>query len=128
MKRIDLYLVFIAIALFGFLLDRYYKLRDNYYAEYLKHKEVMLFLSNYQTRQKALINENLIREKLSQVGADFMSFEQSPDGFEIKAKNLKGENLPTLVYSFESAGLEIIKLKAVDNTGEGIYDLQLLLR
>lgn len=111
-----------------FLLQRYYRLRDAYYEEYLRYKEVMLLLKNYQTRQKVSLDENFIRSELSKVGADFVSLRQVETGYELKAKNLRGENLPKLIYSLEQAGVEVIKLKAVDNTGEGLYELEAVLR
>ncbi|RMH79350.1 MAG: hypothetical protein D6674_08105 [Acidobacteria bacterium] len=122
-----LLLVLTLLALF-FLLQRYYRLRDAYYEEYLRYKEVMLLLKNYQTRQKVSIDENFIRSELSKVGADFFSLKQLETGYELKAKNLRGENLPRLIYSLEQAGVEIVKLKAVDNTGQGLYELEALIR
>ena len=88
----------------------------------------MLLLKNYQARQKATIDENFVRQKLSEVGADFLSFKQTDVGYEVKARNLKGEGIPRLVYALENAGVEIIKFKAVDNTGQGIYELEMILR
>jgi len=127
-KRINLIMLLISVLLLAFLLDRYYRLRASYYLEYLRHKEVMLLLKNYQARQKATIDENFVRQKLSEVGADFLSFKQTDVGYEVKARNLKGEGIPRLVYALENAGVEIIKFKAVDNTGQGIYELEMILR
>ncbi len=121
-------LFLVSFALLVFLLDRYYRLRDSYYGEYLRYKEVMLLLNNYQTKQKALIDENFVRQRLSEVGADFVSFRQLDVGYEVKARNLKGENLPKLVYALESAGVEVLKLKAVDNTGQGLYEVEMTIR
>ncbi|MFN4319270.1 MAG: hypothetical protein ACK4FY_02150 [Aquificaceae bacterium] len=127
-KRINLIMLLLSLLLFVFLLDRYYRLRSSYYLEYLRYKEVMLLLKNYQARQKAAIDENFVRQRLSEVGADFLSFKQTDMGYEVKAKNLRGEGIPRLVYAIESAGVEISKFKAVDNTGQGIYDLEMVLR
>ncbi|MFN3598434.1 MAG: hypothetical protein ACK4VK_01670 [Aquificaceae bacterium] len=127
-KRLNLYIFLISLLLFGFALDRYHKLRDSYYEEYLRYKEVMLLLNNYQTRQKATIEENFIRQSLSQVGADPLSFKQAQMGYEIKARNLRGENIPRLIYSLESQGIEILGFKAVDNTGQGFYEVELRIR
>lgn len=127
-SRLNLILLLLTFVLFVFLLDRYYRLRDSYYAEYLRYKEVMLLLTNYQTRQKATIDENFVRQKLSEVGADFVSFKQVDMGYEIKARNLRGENLPKLVYSLESSGVEILKLRSVDNTGQGLYEVDMTIR
>ncbi|MFN7065546.1 MAG: hypothetical protein ACK4OF_05315 [Aquificaceae bacterium] len=126
--RLNPLVVIVALALFAFALDRYYRLRDVYYGEYIRHKEVMLLLNNYQTRQKVLIEEGLIRQNFAQVGADFVSFKQTDMGYEVRGKNLRGENLPKLIYSLESLGVEVLKLKAVDNTGQGLYDLQMHIR
>ncbi len=126
--RINLILLLLSLVLFAFLLDRYYRLRDRYYSEYLKYKEVMLLLKNYQTRQKATVDETFVRQRLSEVGADFVSFKQVDMGYEVKARNLKGENLPKLVYALESAGVEVLKLKAVDNTGQGLYEVEMTIR
>ncbi|MEJ7620604.1 MAG: hypothetical protein WKI46_07295 [Aquificaceae bacterium] len=121
-----LFLVSFALAIF--LLDRYYRLRDSYYGEYLRYKEVMLLLNNYQTKQKALIDENFVRQRLSEVGADFVSFRQLDVGYEVKARNLRGENLPKLIYALENSGVEILKLISVDNTGQGFYEVEMTIR
>ncbi|MEJ5339245.1 MAG: hypothetical protein WHS43_06285 [Aquificaceae bacterium] len=128
MSRLNLIFFLLTLVLLALLLDRYYRLRDGYYAEYLRYKEVMLLLKNYQTRQKANIDENFVRQKLSEVGADFVSFKQVDVGYEVKARNLRGENLPRLVYSLENSGVEILKLRSVDNTGQGIYEVDMTIR
>ena len=126
--RINLMLFLVSFALLVFLLDRYYRLRDSYYGEYLRYKEVMLLLNNYQTKQKALIDENFVRQRLSEVGADFVSFRQLDVGYEVKARNLRGENLPKLIYALENSGVEILKLISVDNTGQGFYEVEMTIR
>lgn len=126
--RINLMLFLVSFALLVFLLDRYYRLRDSYYGEYLRYKEVMLLLNNYQTKQKALIDENFVRQRLSEVGADFVSFKQLDVGYEVKARNLRGENLPKLIYALENSGVEILKLISVDNTGQGFYEVEMTIR
>ncbi len=126
--RINLMLFLVSFALAIFLLDRYYRLRDSYYGEYLRYKEVMLLLNNYQTKQKALIDENFVRQRLSEVGADFVSFKQLDVGYEVKARNLRGENLPKLIYALENSGVEILKLISVDNTGQGFYEVEMTIR
>ncbi len=126
--RINLMLFLVSFALLVFLLDRYYRLRDSYYGEYLRHKEVMLLLNNYQTKQKALIDENFVRQRLSEVGADFVSFKQLDVGYEVKARNLRGESLPKLIYALENSGVEILKFISVDNTGQGFYEVEMTIR
>ncbi len=126
--RINLMLFLVSFALLVFLLDRYYRLRDSYYGEYLRYKEVMLLLNNYQTKQKALIDENFVRQRLSEVGADFVSFRQLDVGYEVKARNLRGENLPKLIYALENSGVEILKFISVDNTGQGFYEVEMTIR
>jgi len=127
-SRVNLMFLLLSLLLFVFLLDRYYGLRDRYYLEYLKYKDVMLLLKNYQTRQKALVDENFIRQRLSEVGADFVSFRQLDVGYEVKARNLRGENLPRLIYALENSGVEILKLISVDNTGQGFYEVEMTIR
>lgn len=126
--RLNLILFLLTLALLAFLLDRYYRLRDGYYAEYLRYREVMLLLKNYQTKQKAVIDENSVRQKLAEVGADFVSFRQVDVGYEVKGRNLRGENLPRMVYLLESSGVEILKLRSVDNTGQGFYEVEMTIR
>lgn len=126
--RINLMLFLVSFALLVFLLDRYYRLRDSYYGEYLRYKEVMLLLNNYQTKQKALIDENFVRQRLSEVGADFVSFRQLDVGYEVKARNLRGESLPKLIYALENSGVEILKFISVDNTGQGFYEVEMTIR
>lgn len=127
-SRINLMLYLLLFVLLLVLIDRYYRLRDNYYQEYLRYKEVMLLLGNYQTRQKVLVDENFLRQTFSQAGAELVSFRQADTGYEVKGRNLRGSKLPELIYSLEGAGVEILKFKAVDNTGQGIYEVEILLR
>lgn len=126
--RIKLFLFLLSLALVVFLVDFSLRKREQYYREYLRYKEVMLLLKNYQTRQKVSVDENFARQKLFEVGADFLSFKQVDVGYELKAKGLRGENIPRLIYALESAGVEIVRFKAVDNTGQGLYELELILR
>lgn len=127
-SSLKLALFVITLALLFLLLERYYRLRADYYQEYLRYKEVLLLLKNYQTRQKVPLEENFLRQELSKVGADFVSFQQVDVGYELKARNLRGEQIPALLHSLESSGAEILKLRLVDNTGQGLYELQMTLR
>lgn len=127
-SRINLILYLLALAVFVLLLDHYYRLRDRYYEEYLRYKEVMILLKNYQTRQKAQVDENFLRQKFSQVNAELVSFRQVDVGYEVKGKNLRGSKLPELIYSLETSGVEILKFRAVDNTGQGLYEVEIVLR
>jgi hypothetical protein len=128
LRHANLILFLLSFLTLAFLLDRYFRLRDEYYREYLKYKEVMLLLKNYQAKQKAIIDENYARQKVSTAGGELSSFKQTDTGYELKIKNLRGENLPRLIYTLESEGVEVLKLKAVDNTGEGMYEVELLIR
>ncbi|MCS7308299.1 MAG: hypothetical protein NZ526_07110 [Aquificaceae bacterium] len=127
-RSVNFVLLLLSLGLLAFLLERYYRLRDAYYLEYLRYKEAMLLLKNYQTRQKANIDENFVRLKLSEVGADFVSFKQVDVGYEVRARNLRGENVPKFIYSLESSGVEILKFTGVDNTGQGLYEVDMRIR
>jgi hypothetical protein len=72
LKKRDAIIFFVLLsALFGFLLlDRYYKLRDSYYRDYLKHKEIMFLLANYQGKKREAPTEQLIRMLFSQYQGD----------------------------------------------------------
>jgi hypothetical protein len=115
--------------LLGFLLlDRYYKLRDSYYRDYLKHKEIMFLLANYQGRKREAPTEQLVRGLFSQYQGEFKSFRQTEAGYEVQGTNLPGEKLPYLIYALEEKGISVQKLRAVDNTGQGLFEIYLLLR
>lgn len=127
-RQLNLIVLSLLVLAFFLLLERYYRLRDSYYAEYLRHKEVMLLLKNYQTRKKPTVDEGYIRSKLSLVKADLVSFGYGDLGYQVKGKNLKGANIPLLIHELEKDNLQVVKFIATDNTGQGIYDFELVLR
>jgi hypothetical protein len=123
-----LFFVLLSALLGFFLLDRYYKLRDSYYKDYLKHKEIMFLLVNYQGRKREEPTEQLVRGLFSQYQGEFKSFRQTEAGYEVQGTNLPGEKLPYLIYALEEKGISVQKLRAVDNTGQGLFEIYLLLR
>ena len=123
-----LFFVLLSALLGSLLLDRYYKLRDSYYRDYLKHKEIMFLLANYQGRKREAPTEQLIRGFFSQYQGEFKSFRQTEAGYEVQGTNLPGERLPYLIYTLEEKGISVQKLRAVDNTGQGLFEIYLLLR
>jgi hypothetical protein len=128
-KRYAILFFVLLYALLGsFLLDRYYRLRDSYYRDYLKHKEIMFLLANYQGRKREAPTEQLIRGLFSQYQGEFKSFRQTEAGYEVQGTNLPGEKLPYLIYALEEKGISVQKLRAVDNTGQGLFEIYLLLR
>ena len=130
LKKRDAVIFFVLLsALLGFfLLDRYYRLRDSYYGDYLKHKEIMFLLANYQERKREIPTEQLVRGLFSQYQGEFKSFRQTEAGYEVQGTNLPGERLPYLIYTLEEKGISVQKLRAVDNTGQGLFEIYLLLR
>ncbi len=128
-KRYAILFFVLLYALLGFfLLDRYYRLRDGYYRDYLKHKEIMFLLANYQGRKREAPTEQLIRMLFSQYQGEFKSFRQTEAGYEVQGTNMPGEKLPYLIYALEETGISVQKLRAVDNTGQGLFEIYLLLR
>jgi len=128
-KRYAILFFVLLYGLLGFLLlDRYYKLRDSYYGDYLKHKEIMFLLANYQGRKREAPTEQLVRGLFSQYQGEFKSFRQTEAGYEVQGTNLPGERLPYLIYALEEKGISVQKLRAVDNTGQGLFEIYLLLR
>lgn len=128
-KRYAILFFVLFSALFGsLLLDRYYRLRDSYYGDYLKHKEIMFLLANYQGRKREEPTEQLVKGLFSQYQGEFKSFRQTEAGYEVQGTNLPGEKLPYLIYALEEKGISVQKLRAVDNTGQGLFEVYLLLR
>jgi len=123
-----LFFVLLYVSLGFLLLDRYYRLRDSYYGDYLKHKEIMFLLANYQGRKREAPTEQLVRGLFSQYQGEFKSFKQTEAGYEVQGTNLPGEKLPYLIYALEEKGINVQKLRAVDNTGQGLFEIYLLLR
>jgi hypothetical protein len=103
LKKRDAILFFVLLyGLLGFLLlDRYYRLRGSYYGDYLKHKEIMFLLANYQGRKREAPTEQLVRGLFSQYQGEFKSFRQTEAGYEVQGTNLPGEKLPYLIYALE---------------------------
>jgi hypothetical protein len=130
LKKRDAILFFVLLygLLGSLLLDRYYRLRDSYYGDYLKHKEIMFLLANYQGRKREAPTEQLVRGLFSQYQGEFKSFRQTEAGYEVQGTNLPGERLPYLIYTLEEKGISVQKLRAVDNTGQGLFEIYLLMR
>ncbi|WP_448587624.1 hypothetical protein [Thermocrinis sp.] len=127
-RDVSLVLMILSALLIYVLFSKYYKLRDEYYRDYLRHKEIMFLLANYGERKREEPTESLIRELFSSYGVDFRSFRRVETGYEVEGRSLRGERLPALVYALEDRGIRIVKLKTVDNTGEGLFDIYMLLR
>jgi len=127
-KMLTTLLFIFGFILVGFILLRYFDLRENFYREYLKHKEIMFLLSNYENKRKINVNEEFIKNVFSKYSVEITSFNQVSQGIEIKGKNLSGAVLPELFFMLEDAGAEIVKFKLIDNTGSGIFDYEIILR
>jgi len=127
-KMLTTLLFIFGFILVGFILLRYFDLRENFYREYLKHKEIMFLLSNYENKRKINVNEEFIKNVFSKYSVEITSFNQVSQGMEIKGKNLSGAVLPELFFMLEDAGAEIVKFKLIDNTGSGIFDYEIILR
>lgn len=130
LKREQIMLIFIVLSVLflTILVSIYLNKRENYYIEYVKHKEVMFMLANGKTKRKTEISEEFIKTTLSNYGAQFKSFAQVSGGYEVKGSQLSGIRIPEFVFSIEDSGIEIVKFKALDNTGSGIYDFELTVR
>lgn len=127
-KTLNTLLFVFGFLLVGFMLFRYFDLRENFYREYLKHKEIMFLLSNYENKSKITVNEEFIKSVFSKYSVEINSFNQVSQGTEIKGKKLSGSVLPELFFTLEDAGAEIVKFKLIDNTGSGIFDYEIILR
>ncbi|WP_448583918.1 hypothetical protein [Thermocrinis sp.] len=127
-REVGLILLTFSFLLAYLFLSKYYELRDKYYRDYLKHKEIMFLMKNFAQTKREQPTESLIRELFLSHGVDFKSLRQVETGYEVRGANLRGEKLASLVYAIEEKGIKIIKLKAVDNTGEGIFEIYMLLK
>ncbi|QWK19321.1 MAG: hypothetical protein KNN13_07410 [Hydrogenobacter thermophilus] len=110
------------------LLNRYYQLREAYYRDYLRYKEVMLLMKNYRDRKREEPSEDLLRSVLSNAGGELISLRQTDVGYEVKGRKLPGAKIPQMVYTLEERGIKIVKFKAIDNTGQGLFDVEMLIR
>jgi len=123
---VGLFLLYFLLAYL--FLSKYYDLRAQYYRDYLRHKEIMFLMANYVHTKREQPTEDLIREIFSSYGVDFKSFKQVETGYEVWGTNLRGEKLSDLIYAIEERGIRIVKLRAVDNTGQGMFEVYMLLR
>lgn len=127
-EHIRLFFTVLSVLFLIILVSIYLSKRENYYREHVKHKETMFMLANAKTKKKTEISEEFIKTMLTNNGAQLKSFGQVSGGYEIKGSGLAGIKIPDLVFSLEDSGIEILKFKALDNTGSGIYDFELMLR
>ncbi len=117
-NRLLLLAYLLALALF---VDWYLKKRDEYYREYLAYKEFKLLLTNYQSRARAQLSEDWIRNRIGSLGLELQSVKLVSTGYEVLIKDVPGHTLAQLVYSLESEGVSLVKFRAVDNTGSALF-------
>ncbi|MFN3813172.1 MAG: hypothetical protein ACK4SM_00930 [Aquificaceae bacterium] len=127
-RNITLFSLVLTFLMFYLLISNYYKLRNEYYKDYLRHKEIMLLMENYRGMSREEPSEELLRRLISQSGGEFLSLRQTDVGYEVKARKIYGQGISKLLYSIEEKGIKVVRFKAVDNTGEGIFDVELILR
>lgn len=127
-RNLTFFSLLLTSFMFYLLISNYYKLRNQYYKDYLRHKEVMLLMENYRGMGREEPSEELLRRLISQSGGEFLSLRQTDVGYEVKARKVYGQDIPRLLYSIEEKGIKVFKFKAVDNTGEGVFDIELTLR
>ncbi len=127
-RNLTFFSLLLTSFMFYLLISNYYKLRNEYYKDYLRYKEVMLLMENYRGMGREEPSEELLRRLISQSGGEFLSLRQTDVGYEVKARKVYGQDISRLLYSIEEKGIKVFRFKAVDNTGEGVFDVELTLR
>lgn len=101
--------------------------KNRYYTEYLKLKE-MNFLAENMNIKTISKDEVSVREFLASNGYNIEHLSQREDFIEVSLRDVSGESFAKLSYLLETAGFEIIYIKATDNTGQGKFFVEARIR
>ncbi len=103
------------------------ELRSTLSQEYFRYKEFLFNLKKAKFLRKEPADERSVSEVLKSLGVEPESLYTSDTGVEINFEELPWRKVPTLIKELESR-YTIVSFSAVDNTGEGLFEVRIVVR
>ncbi|PMP64005.1 MAG: hypothetical protein C0198_00600 [Sulfurihydrogenibium sp.] len=122
-----LIILFVNLLILYLLYQRYEIFLKKFYVEYRKLKE-MQFLVNNKVQTSITLTEDGISSFLKAKGLDVSSVSTVENGIEVQLKQVSPLVLVDTIYELEKNGISVNNLKAVDNTGTGKMNVDMVLR
>ncbi|MGC9080965.1 MAG: hypothetical protein ACP5H4_04670 [Sulfurihydrogenibium sp.] len=126
-KYVLLLILFVNLLILYLLYQRYEIFLKKFYVEYRKLKE-MQFLVNNKVQTSITLTEDGISSFLKAKGLDVSSVSTVENGIEVQLKQVSPLVLVDTIYELEKNGISVNNLKAVDNTGTGKMNVDMVLR
>ncbi|MGC9121214.1 MAG: hypothetical protein ACP5G3_07140, partial [Sulfurihydrogenibium sp.] len=126
-KYVLLIILFVNLLILYLLYQRYEAFLKKFYVEYRKLKE-MQFLVNNKVQTSITLTEDGISSFLKAKGLDVSSVSTVENGIEVQLKQVNPLVLVDTIYELEKNGISVNNLKAVDNTGTGKMNVDMVLR
>ncbi len=128
-SRKTLYIASIGLSLvLAFLItDSGLKARERITAEYFAHKEFLFMLKNAKHEAIRSPTEENVRRIFGKQGIKVKSISKAGTDLEVKAQEVHWRKLPPLIRELEKR-FTIVSIRAVDNTGRGIFSLRIIIR
>ncbi|PMP76330.1 MAG: hypothetical protein C0178_06025, partial [Sulfurihydrogenibium sp.] len=120
-------ILFVNLLILYLLYQRYEIFLKKFYVEYRKLKE-MQFLVNNKVQTSITLTEDGISSFLKAKGLDVSSVSTVENGIEVQLKQVNPLVLVDTIYELEKNGISVNNLKAVDNTGTGKMNVDMVLR
>ncbi len=122
--------VFILVLIGGYLVVylNYSEIRNAINREYARYKEISFLIRNFGNQRKREIDEVFLNQFFKNAGVEVKSISGIEDIFMVNIKSVNIFKLTDIIYRLEREGIEIRQMRAVDNTGEGVYEVELKIR
>ncbi len=128
-KRIvNAVLILILIGGYFVVYLNYSEIRNAINREYARYKEISFLIKNFGSQRRKEVDEVFLNQFFKNAGVEVKSISGIEDIFMVNIKSVNIFKLTDIIYRLEREGLEIKQMRAVDNTGEGIYDVELKIK
>jgi len=125
-RRVVYALVTLLLLLYSFnSLNTVSELKKLLNGQYLSYKQFLVELSG--ARERPRLDEGFIRELSARLGLSFDELSFKDGVYALKAREVPGVLLVELLYELERAG-KVEELEAVDNTGKGVFTVEIRVR
>ncbi len=122
--------IFILILIGGYFTVylNYSEIRNAINREYARYKEISFLIKNFGNQRRSRVDEVFLSQFFKSAGVEVKSISSVEDIFIVNIKSVNIFKLTDIIYRLEREGLEIKRMRAVDNTGEGVYDVELKIK
>jgi len=106
----------------------YADIRNAINKEYVRYKEISFLIKNFGNQRRKEIDEVFLNQFFKDMGVEVKSISGVEDIYNVVLKSVNIFKLTDIIYRLEREGIEIRRMRAVDNTGEGVYEVELKVR